>query len=143
MKHITALALFIAACFVTAGKAIAQDYAVKATIPFNFTANGRTLPAGNYTLGSDITSPSILKIRDQSQHVHLMVMTMPGANEREKANVLVFHKYGNQYFLSEIRSEASAINVQLATSKQEKRAKAETEQAGLRVNDNVMIALNN
>jgi hypothetical protein len=56
--------------------------------------------------------------------------------------VLVFHKYGGQYFLSEIRSEESAINVKLAPSKQEKRAKAETEQAGLRVNNDVMIALN-
>jgi hypothetical protein len=142
MKHITALALFIAACFITAGRAIAQDYAVKATIPFNFTADGRTLPAGNYTLGSDITSPAILKIRDQAQHVHVMVLAMPGSDERHKANVLVFHKYGDQYFLSEIRSEASAINYKLATSKQEKRARAETEQAGLRVNDNVMVALN-
>jgi hypothetical protein len=142
MKHITALALFIAAAFITAGKAIAQDYAVKATIPFNFTVDGRSLPAGNYTLGSDITSPTVLKIRDQAQHVHVMVLAMPNADERPKANVLVFHKYGNQYFLSEIRSDASAINFQLATSKQEKRARAQTEQAGLRVNDNVMLALN-
>ena len=57
MKHITAIALFIAATFITAGKAMAQDYAVQATIPFNFTVNGNQLPAGNYTLGSDITNP--------------------------------------------------------------------------------------
>jgi hypothetical protein len=142
MKHITALALFIAAAFITAGKAIAQDYAVRATIPFNFTVNGRSLPAGNYTLGSDITSPSILKIRERTQNVHALVMAMPGTTGKRKANVLVFHKYGNQYFLSEIRSEDSAINVHLATSKQEKWAKEETEQAGVRVNDNVLIALN-
>jgi hypothetical protein len=141
MKHITAIALFIAASFITAGKAIAQDYAVKATIPFNFTVNGRTLPAGNYTLGSDITNPRVLKIRDQSQHAHAMVLTLPSADEKRKANELVFHKYGSQYFLCEIRSESSAINVQLATSKQEKSARAETQQAGLRVNDEVMIAL--
>jgi hypothetical protein len=142
MKHITAIALFIAAAFITAGHAIAQDYAVQATIPFNFTVNGSQLPAGNYTLGSDVTSPRILKIRERTQHVHAMVMAMPNPNENQKADVLVFHKYGNQYFLSEIRSKESSINVQLATSKQEKRARAETEQAGLRVNDDVMIALN-
>jgi hypothetical protein len=70
-----------------------------------------------------------------------MVLTMPSADEKRKANQLVFHKYGNQYFLSEIRSQESAINVQLATSKQEKRAREDTQQAGLRVNDEVMIAL--
>jgi hypothetical protein len=141
MKHIPAIALFIAATFITAGKAIAQDYAVRATIPFNFTVNGSRLPAGNYTLGSDITNPRVLKISDRTQHVHVMVLAMPSADEKRKANQLVFHKYGDQYFLSEIRSQESAINLQLATSKQEKWARQETQQAGLRVNDEVMIAL--
>jgi hypothetical protein len=71
-----------------------------------------------------------------------MVAAMPSQPAKEKANVLVFHKYGSQYFLSEIRSEESAINMKLLTSKQEKAARSETEQAGVRVNDDVMIALN-
>ena len=78
----------------------------------------------------------------RTQHVHVMALAMPSADEKRKANQLVFHKYGDQYFLSEIRSQESAINLQLATSKQEKRAREETEQAGLRVHDEVMIALN-
>jgi hypothetical protein len=142
MKHITAIALLIAATFVTAGKAIAQDYAVRATIPFSFTVNGKQLPAGNYTLGSDITSPRVLKISDRTQHASAMVLTMPSADEKRKANQLVFHKYGDQYFLCEIRSQESSINVELPTTKQEKRAKAETEQAGVPVHSEVMIALN-
>ena len=140
MKHLTAIVLFIAATFITAGKAIAQDYAVRATIPFNFTVNGSQLPAGNYTLGSDITNPRIVKISDRTQHVHVMALAMPSADEKRKANQLVFHKYGNQYFLCEIRSQESEINVQLATSKQEKRARTETQVAGLPVNNNVIIA---
>jgi hypothetical protein len=142
MKHITAIALFIAATFITAGKAIAQDYAVRATIPFNFTVNGSQLPAGNYTLGADVTSPRILKISDSTQHVHAMVLTMPSADEKRKANQLVFHKYGDQYFLCEIRSQSS-INVELPTSNQEKRARAETKVAGVPVHSSeIMIALN-
>src|SRR5260370_39459499 len=142
MKHITAIVLFIAATFITAGKAIAQDYAVQATIPFNFTVNGKQLPAGNYTLGTDVTSPRSLKISDRTQHAHALAMSMPAAEEKRKSNHLVFHKYGDQYFLCEIRSQESSLNVELPTSKQEKRARAETEQAGLRVHDEVMIALN-
>jgi len=142
MRHITAIALFIAAAFITAGKAIAQDYAVRATIPFNFSVNGSQLPAGNYTLGSDVTSPHILKISDWTQHVHAMVLAMPSADEKRNANQLVFHKYGDQYFLCEIRSKESSINVQLPTSKQEKRARAETQLAGRPAHDEVMIALN-
>jgi hypothetical protein len=142
MKHITAIALFVAASFFTAGSAIAQDHAVKATVPFNFTVNGSSLPAGNYTIASDVTSPRILRITDWDKGVHVLAISLPNSNEQGQANKLVFHRYGNQYFLSEICSEASSMNVRLSTSKQEKRARAETQQAGLRVNDDIMVALN-
>src|SRR5260370_27132777 len=141
MKHITAIVLFIAATFITAGKAIAQDYAVQATIPFNFTVNGSQLPAGNYTLGTDVTSPRILKISDRTQHIHVLALAQPSADEKRKANQLVFHNYGNQHFLSEIRSQESGMNVQLATSKQAMRARPETDQAALAVKAQVTITL--
>jgi hypothetical protein len=143
MKHITAIVLIIAAAFITAGKAIAQDYAVQATIPFNFTVNGKLLPAGNYTLGTDVTSPRILKISDRTQHASALAMSMPAAEQKHKSNQLVFHKYGDQYFLCEIRSQESSLNVEIPTSKQEKRARAETQVAGVPVHSSeVMIALN-
>ena len=142
MKHITAFALFLAATIITAGKAIAQDYAVRATIPFSFTVNGKQMPAGNYTIGTDVTSPRILKISDRTQHANALAMSMPAAEEKHKSNQLVFHKYGDQYFLCEIRSQQSSLNVELPTSRQEKQARSQTEVAGLRVHDEVMIALN-
>jgi hypothetical protein len=143
MKYITALALFIAAIFITAGKAIAQDYAVRATIPFSFIVNGTQLPAGHYTIGTDVTSPRMLKISDRTQHANALALSMPAGEEKRKSNQLVFHKYGDQYFLCEIRSQESSLNVELPTSKQEKRAIAETHVAGVRVQSSeVMIALN-
>jgi hypothetical protein len=142
MKHITAFALFLAATIITAGKAIAQDFAVRATIPFSFTVNGKVLPAGNYTIGADVTSPRILKISDRTQHANALAMSMPAAEEKHKSNQLVFHKYGDQYFLCEIRSQQSSLNVELPTSRQEKQARSQTQVAALRVHDEVMIALN-
>jgi hypothetical protein len=68
-----------------------------------------------------------------------MVLALP-SDAKRNANQLIFHKYGNQYFLSEIRTENSGINVQLATSKEEKRARTQTEVAGLPVNNAVIIA---
>ena len=141
MKHITAIALFIAATFITAGKAIAQDYAVRATIPFSFSVNGKQLPAGNYTLGTDVTTPRILKISDRTQHTNALAVAMQAEEQKHKVNQLVFHKYGDQYFLCEIRSEQSSLNVQLPTTKQEKQARTETQIAGLAVNNEVMVAL--
>jgi len=55
---------------------------------------------------------------------------------------LVFHKYGGQHFLSEIHSTHSATKVRLTMSKTEKKARKRADEASLRVNNNVLIALN-
>lgn len=140
MKNLTAIALFVAAGFVTAGSALAQDHKVTATVPFNFTVDGRTLPAGNYTIGNDINSPRMLTIADRQKGVTVMTITIPDSGYAAD-NKLVFHRYGNQYFLSEVRTSSSSMSCHLTTSKQEKWAKAQTQDASLRVNNDVLIAL--
>jgi hypothetical protein len=140
MKNLTAIALFVAAGIATAGSALAQDHKVTATVPFNFTVNGQTLPAGNYTLGSDIDSPRMLTISDRQKGVVMTAITVPDS-EASADSKLVFHRYGNQYFLSEIRTANSSMTCHLVTSKQEKWAKAQTQEASVRVNHDVLIAL--
>jgi hypothetical protein len=141
MNRISAIALFVAASFVTAGSAMAQDHQVKASVPFNFTVNGDRLPAGTYTIGSDISSPHVITITERAKNVHLMAVALPDSDGPRITNKLVFHKYGNQYFLSEVRCDSASMNVHLSTSKQEKWAKAQTQEADLRVNNDVMVAL--
>jgi hypothetical protein len=144
MNRISAIALIVAASFVTAGSAMAQDHRAKATVPFNFTVNGNSLPAGTYTVGSEINSPNVITITDREKNIHILALTLPDANTPGSGNKLVFHRYGDQYFLSEVRCESTSMNVHLTTSKAEKRAKAQVQEtAGLRVNNDVMIALNN
>jgi hypothetical protein len=140
MKNLTAIALFVAAGFVTAGSALAQDHKVTANVPFNFTVEGRTLPAGNYSIGNDVNSPRLLTITDRKDGVAIMAITIPDSGNAAD-NKLVFHRYGNQYFLSEVRSTNSSMRCHLATSKQEKWAKNQTQEASLRVNSDVLIAL--
>ncbi|WP_353068705.1 hypothetical protein RBB75_16395 [Tunturibacter empetritectus] len=141
MKNLTAIALFVAAGIATAGSAMAQDHKVTASVPFNFTVNGRTLPAGNYTIGNDSNSPRMLTIADRQKGVALMAITVPD-NSSSADNKLVFHHYGNQYFLSEIRTANGSMSCHLTTSKQEKRARTQAqEEASVRVNSDVLIAL--
>ncbi|WP_260738012.1 hypothetical protein [Tunturiibacter lichenicola] len=142
MNRISAIALFVAASFVTAGSAMAQDHRIQATVPFNFTVNGESLPAGTYTIGSSVSSPRIITINEREKKVSLMTVTLPDSPDSRTTNKLVFHKYGNQYFLSEIRCNAASMNVHLRTSKQEKWAKAQTQEAALREDNNVLVALN-
>lgn len=60
MNRISAIALF-AAAFVTFHSASAQKTLSVTKIPFAFTVNGTTLPAGTYTMSS--LAPKLLQIR--------------------------------------------------------------------------------
>jgi len=141
MKRIAAIALFVAATFVTAGVASAQDHQTQATIPFSFTVSHRTLPAGTYRITSG-TSPNILAISCWQKSASVLAVGMSGQTNPNHANALVFHKYGNQYFLDEIRTEDSSMNVHLPVSKEESRARAQTQVAGVPVDNSVLVALN-
>jgi hypothetical protein len=141
MNRIAAVTLIVAAGFITAGSALAQEHQVSANIPFNFTLNGRSMPAGHYTIESDSTRPDVLRIDDRDDSVHILAMALPGATDKQADSTLLFHKYGNQYFLSSIRVNGSSLDCHLSTSKQEKWAKAQTQEAAVRVNNDVMIAL--
>lgn len=141
MKRIAAATLILAAGFLTAGSALAEDHKVVADIPFTFSLNGRSLPAGHYTIESDSNTPNVLRIDDRKDSVHILAVALPGADESKKDNTLVFHKYGNQYFLTTIRANNASMSCHLMPSKQEKWAKAQKQEASLRIDNDVVIPL--
>jgi hypothetical protein len=72
MKRISAIALFTIATLAASTGLVAQQPAVKANIPFNFTVGEQSMPAGDYT----ITSPSRHIVLIQSadrQHVGMVI----------------------------------------------------------------------
>jgi hypothetical protein len=142
MKRIAAIALFVAATLLTAGRAVAQDHRVRATVPFNFTVGDSSLPAGTYMIGFNSTAPNILSILDRAQSINISALGRTYPRDPEPVAKLVFHRYGNQYFLSEIRFGSAMMNVQFPTTKLEMKARTQTQVAGLRVNDDVSIVLN-
>jgi hypothetical protein len=58
----------------TGGTAQAMESAVKVDVPFAFTVNGRTLPAGRYLIERDEMSPSILEVRGDQKDNHAAVL---------------------------------------------------------------------
>jgi hypothetical protein len=123
MKRIAAIALFIAATFVTAGVATAQDHSVQDTI-------------------SSTTSSHVLRINNKEKPASVLAMAMSEESNPGQTSKLVFHRYGDQYFLSEILTANSSMNADFPISKEESKARAQTQVAGLPVNDLVLIALN-
>jgi hypothetical protein len=134
MKRIIAIALFAASSLAAAGNLSAQEHMVKANIPFDFTVNNNVLPAGTYTISS--LSPSAVQVRNVNGHVAELSLVQ-NDDKRSATPVLVFQRYGNQYFLHEILA-ANAMNVTVPRSKREQRR---LQEAKLQESNQTLIAL--
>lgn len=134
MKRIIAIALFAASSLAAAGNLSAQDHMVKANIPFDFTVSDKVLPAGTYTISS--LSPNAIQVRNANGHVAELSIVRDD-DKRSTTPVLVFQRYGNQYFLHEILA-TNALNVAVPRSKREQRRQQE---AKLEESNQTLVAL--
>ena len=105
MNRIAAITLFVATVTLIAAFAVhaAWGKVVEINVPFNFTVNNTVLPAGNYTFGFDLLYPDVLIVRDQAKAIRAKGLGERGSIAPGKPHTLIFHSYGSQYFLSEVR----------------------------------------
>jgi len=100
--NIRTLAAFVMS-LTAAGTLAAQSLTVKANIPFNFVVSGATLPAGEYSVGqADSRGPMI--VRGGNHDVSAFTLAAPAAAQPDRPGTarLVFHRYGDQYFLYQV-----------------------------------------
>ena len=94
----------------TAVSVCAQSERSKVTkIPFSFIVGQKTLPAGEYTVEpnrKDSHNVWLIQRRDGSTSALFTTMPLRSNEIQEKAK-LIFHKYGDQYFLSQIWTPGS------------------------------------
>lgn len=90
---------------------------VKTHVPFTFVANGKTMPAGECTIAVVVNGRTVLSISSGDQHAYAFPIADQSPNERKKT-VLVFHQYGDRYFLTGIQREKGS-GYQLPTSRLE------------------------
>jgi len=130
MKRIVAIALFLAVSFITARTAMAQNHAVEVNVPFSFTVNDVTLPAGKYTIASELSDPATLIFRDRMHTIRAIDMGLNDPTGLGEASGLVFHHYGDLYFLSKIRFAPAAKAVLLPPTKAEQHAQKHSRKEG-------------
>jgi len=122
-KH--AVTLLILALVALPGLVNAQTrHTIKADVPFEFVANGKTMPAGECTIEVRGDSQSILWISSGDQHLFML----PNSTESLKPSdgtKLVFNRYGDRYFLSEISREGQSRGYQMPVGKLEKELRAQ------------------
>jgi hypothetical protein len=138
MKRTTAIALIAMANFVLAGTSFAQSNGVRATVPFDFTVGNRLLPAGTYTIEKQPKNASVIMIRSHDKPIATLSLVNPDGNKSPNGGKLLFHRYGGQYFLSEILCDQADMNVAISASKTEKRAKLQ--QATLNSSGQTVVA---
>ncbi|HKS26345.1 MAG TPA: hypothetical protein VJS44_00935 [Pyrinomonadaceae bacterium] len=95
----------IALALVSAIASSAQNQrSITVNIPFDFTVKGKTLPAGEYILsrGSAADRTGLVIARRDSE-ASAVVLTMPvESRESQSESRLVFNRYGERYFLSQV-----------------------------------------
>jgi hypothetical protein len=112
-----AATIFILTLMALSTIAVAQTRKiVRAEVPFEFIAHGKTMPAAFYTI--TVSGSSQLSIRSGKSFVialsNATVLLQPAV-----ATVLVFHRYGAHYFLSGIRCEGEDRGYDLLAAKAE------------------------
>jgi hypothetical protein len=123
--------LFVLSLIVAAQVAQA-DEPMLVNIPFAFVAGNATLPAGEYRVQKMDENSAVVLIRCSGPSASAMVLSNAAqAKETQTQSKLVFHRYGNRYFLSQVWSAGSIRGRQLLKSPREKEisvAKIETKE---------------
>ncbi|HZE72903.1 MAG TPA: hypothetical protein VE135_25605 [Pyrinomonadaceae bacterium] len=101
--------------------------AMRADIPFDFIVRGKTLPAGNYEIERINDSPEGLIIRNiNDKHDHAMFETLSVETRiTPSTGEIVFHRYGDSYFLAEVLTPGEQIGRELVPSRAERQLKRE------------------
>ena len=136
MKRITAIALLAIANFAMAGTSFAQSNGVRANVPFDFTVGDKLLPAGTYIIKAQ--SDHVIVIKNHDKPIAALSLVNGADNRSPNGGKLKFHRYGSQYFLSEILCEQANMNLQVPTSKTEKRTALQ--EANLRARGETLVA---
>lgn len=102
LKNVTMLSLLLILTSVSTAAQSERSGSTK--IPFSFIVGGKTLPAGEYTVEPNRRdSNNVWLVKSRDGHVSALFSTMPvRASETQEKTKFVFHKYGDQYFLSQI-----------------------------------------
>jgi hypothetical protein len=120
-KHIFRITGMLVLAVMAAAQVTRAQQAIIVNVPFEFTAGDTKLPAGEYTVGkSSSDSPVLLIARTDRSEAILVNSNAAQSREPQTDSKLIFHKYGDRYFLSQVWSAGSSAGRQLMKSRAEK-----------------------
>jgi hypothetical protein len=135
-NSISSSSLLLLSLLLSTAGAHAQS-AARANVPFAFKVGAKQLPAGTYTVQTEIGS-SIVSINNVQTGASALAVGR-WESPSKKTNKLIFHRYGSHYFLTAILGTAGSDGMVFPASKQEKQLQ-EVAQAPANSTNNVEIA---
>jgi hypothetical protein len=118
MKH--NMLVVLASVFLIAGAVQAQAVGLVVEIPFDFVAYNTTMHAGTYTINPiDMRGSALLLRRSDLKEAIVINPCLCASEKGGHESKLVFHAYGNQYFLSQIWTQGYDVGRQLPRSRRE------------------------
>jgi len=127
LTMLTMIATITFAAAVVSANAQSQQRVI-ANVPFEFVIGDKALPAGEYSARLTSSDGSILVLqKDDSSNTAVRITNsiVPRPNKTQAR--LVFHRYGQTYFLAEVWAGGDNTGRQLLPSKQERQLKREAE----------------
>ena len=96
-------------------------YQVKVNVPFGFHVGETALPPGHYEVDT-ILARNLVRVRSADSSRSIVILTNgAGRVTKMTRSKLVFNRYGDQYFLSQVWTPDIDAGRQLPTTKSERR----------------------
>ena len=108
------------------GAASAQsNLDVRASVPFSFVVDNHVLPAGDYQITQ--LRPTLIVLHNADTAKSATALTLFDRPEKGATGnpALIFHRYGNEYFLAQVIANNTQEARQLLTSSAEKKLSKE------------------
>lgn len=119
-KRLFVMATLFVLFIIVAAQVAQAEQPMLVNIPFEFVAGNVTLPAGEYRVQTLDRNSKILLIHCSGRGASAMVITNAAqAKELSSESKLVFNRYGNRYFLSQVWTAGSIHGRQLLKSPRE------------------------
>ena len=113
IMRIAALTLFVTTLAVASAHAQSPSSNQIVNVPFDFYVGAEKLPAGEYMVRTEASHTTMrIQRRDQSPGAYFSIRPVEG-REIQNQSKLVFHKYGEDYFLSQIWTAGRASGQEL------------------------------
>ena len=125
IKRLTILSLIsmFTLCAVVASANAQLSIPIRAKIPFDFNVGDKKLPAGEYTFRrlSEFSDSKVMSVSSVDASTRMFQSTLVAQVLTPKnESTLVFHRYGDQYFLEQIWRDGEQEGTQVPESRSER-----------------------